>query len=567
MKEQQHFKHTDNGFLCPICSKTFKNIRMHLNNSKDCSSKVDMDHFSTMYTTINAAARKEYLKIKKQEQRTHKKEEDENSYNRKHAAEIQARRVKKKEEDENAYNHKRAAEKQARRIQQKEEDEEAYKSKRAEEKQRKEAKVDERQRRKNFCRAVAFGPIFICSCCHRRLFENGVTKITDHFKEKIDQMNKVPYSTVIPAGQERYVRIILDGSSQLSGFYICHTCKGSLLKGKLPAMAVQNGLHLTKLPDDCQLTELENNLIAQNINFQYIYQLPKSRWGATKKQMISVPVSQDVVLDTINQLPRLPKDAGLIPVNLKRKMEYQNPHKKELIDPEKILRVLKILKESDNPYYQFCDDLNIDSYKEKCREQDKEGYKLLFEAEKICENSSDRNPKSTSKEQENDLKILKESNISFSKFCDDFNIDFFKDKCREPDKEGNKDKLLFDAEKNAETRSDRESLVTSTGSENDEVINEGIANEVSDTFGNGEENEQEFDLGIVKVTCCSQEDKQIIYIVREDGNYIQVTLRLGVEEVIEATNIENEDEILEAVNLVMKQIIIEAEAAGFNDTM
>ena len=88
MEEQQHFKQSENGFLCPICSKAFKNIRMHLNNSKDCSSKLDMDHFSTMYTIINAAARKGYLKNKKQEQRMQKKEEDENAYNCKHAAEI-----------------------------------------------------------------------------------------------------------------------------------------------------------------------------------------------------------------------------------------------------------------------------------------------------------------------------------------------------------------------------------------------------------------------------------------------------------------------------------------------
>ena len=130
-------------------------------------------------------------------------------------------------------------------------------------------------------------------------------------------------------------------------------------------MAVQNGLQLAKLDDDCQLTELENNLIDQVLNFQYIYQLPNSRWGATKKQMISVPVSQDTVRETIEQLQRLPKDAGLIPVNLKRKMEYNNSHKRELIDPDKAMRVLQILKESGHPFYQFCEDPNIDTYKDR----------------------------------------------------------------------------------------------------------------------------------------------------------------------------------------------------------
>ena len=75
--------------------------------------------------------------------------------------------------------------------------------------------------------------------------------------------------------------------------------------------------------------------------------------------MISVPVSQETVQETVNQLPKLPKDAELVPVNLKRKKEYKNNHKKELINPEKVLKVLQILKSSGHPYYQFCEDLNI----------------------------------------------------------------------------------------------------------------------------------------------------------------------------------------------------------------
>ena len=118
-------------------------------------------------------------------------------------------------------------------------------------------------------------------------------------------------------------------------------------------MAVQNDLQLSDLPEDSQLTELENNLIAQIINFQYIYQLPNSRWGATKKQMISVPVSQDTVLEVVSQLPRLPKDSGLIPVNLKRKKECTNAHTKKLMDPGQIVRCLQHLKNSGHPFYQF----------------------------------------------------------------------------------------------------------------------------------------------------------------------------------------------------------------------
>ena len=125
--------------------------------------------------------------------------------------------------------------------------------------------------------------------------------------------------------------------------------------GKLPSMSVKNGLQLRVV--DESLTELENNLIALNINFQYIFLMQKSRWAATKKQMISVPVEPETVKNTLLQLPRPPKDAGLIEVGLKRKQEYDRCHRKEYIDPEKIYRALQNLKKCGHPYYQFYDDL------------------------------------------------------------------------------------------------------------------------------------------------------------------------------------------------------------------
>ena len=149
-----------------------------------------------------------------------------------------------------------------------------------------------------------------------------------------------------------------------------------MMRGKIPAMATMNGLQLAPIDENLKLTELENNLIAQNINFQYIFCLKKSRWAATKKQMISVPVAVDTVINTIEQLPRLPRQAGLIPVNLKRKKMYKNSHKTEYIDPDKIFRVLKHLKKCGNPYYKFYDDFQ--SYKARCKEQDNQGHQLIF---------------------------------------------------------------------------------------------------------------------------------------------------------------------------------------------
>ena len=372
--EDHHFQYSDEGITCPFCSKIIKNVLMHFQRSQTCGEKIDMGHFEVMHQVISAVNRKTKMRINKQRQRDLKRETNEESFREERKLEKQRERNLKRETNEESFRKEMKLEKQ-------------------EQRRKKVENTDKQTRLRNFNRAVLFGPIFICSCCHRKLFENGVTKIKDHLKESCDKKKEGLYRTIIPENQKHYVHIVLNGSDNLSGYYICHTCKSSMLKGKMPAMAVQNGLQLTPIPEGCQLTELENNLIAQVINFQYIFRLPKSRWGATKKQMISVPVSPETVMETVSQLPRLPKDAGLIQVNLKRKMEYDRSHKKELIDPAKIERVMNVLKTSGHPYYQYSDDFNIDTYKKQCKEEDEAGYQLLFDTE-----DSSRSDKKNDKE-------------------------------------------------------------------------------------------------------------------------------------------------------------------------
>ena len=46
------------------------------------------------------------------------------------------------------------------------------------------------------------------------------------------------------------------------------------------------------------------------------------------------------------------------------------------MNPDKIMRVLHLLKIFGHPYYQFFDDIN--SYEIRCKEQDERGHQLLF---------------------------------------------------------------------------------------------------------------------------------------------------------------------------------------------
>ena len=172
---------------------------MHLNNSKTCAAKLDMIHFDKSYEMANKNARKEYSKIKKKEYRKNKKEThkkvsaDEKKENRREYIKDKVKEYLKNQRENN---------------------EDALKKAMAEEKakQRKEsaANTDELTRRRNFMRATLFGPIFICSCCHCKHFENAVTKVTENFNAKL-AAKKVPYSLAIPPKQEVQVNILLNG--------------------------------------------------------------------------------------------------------------------------------------------------------------------------------------------------------------------------------------------------------------------------------------------------------------------------------------------------------------------
>ena len=156
--------------------------------------------------------------------------------------------------------------------------------------------------------------------------------------------------------------------------YLCKTCSGKLKNGNVPAMAVANGLQLNH-PDRPVLTELENNLISHNINFQKVVLLPTSRMAANKGRMISVPVGPEDIMNTVKQLPRLPTEAGVVPIKLKRKKEYKSHEKSEMIRPEQIFLALRYLRKAGHRDYQFYDEK--DAYLARCKIKDQRGLRLL----------------------------------------------------------------------------------------------------------------------------------------------------------------------------------------------
>ncbi len=100
---------------------------------------------------------------------------------------------------------------------------------------------------------------------------------------------------------------------------------------------------------------------------------------ATKNKIVNIPIFEQDIKDTMRSLPRTLNEAGIIPVQLKRKLEYKNDHRKEYVSVPKLEAALKTLKDMGHPHYEFVDaDTFADQLKDRCEKKDHQGFNFLF---------------------------------------------------------------------------------------------------------------------------------------------------------------------------------------------
>ena len=112
----------------------------------------------------------------------------------------------------------------------------------------------------------------------------------------------------------------------------------------MPPLSQMNGLLCEGIPSALKLNDLEMTLIAKSILFMKIYTLPKSQWSAVKDQTVHIPLENDDVLKTLNNissLPRNPENAGIIALALKRKVSFKNTVLHSYINVEKLYKALR----------------------------------------------------------------------------------------------------------------------------------------------------------------------------------------------------------------------------------
>ena len=120
----------------------------------------------------------------------------------------------------------------------------------------------------------------------------------------------------------------------------------------MPSISVSNGLSVDPIPEELQITDLEEQFIARCLIFMKVIRLPKSRMHAVKDHIINVPMTEDDISKTVSSLPRALDASGLLPVKLKRKMDMKTYHVEEFVKPLRCIDAVKKLKEIGNPFYQ-----------------------------------------------------------------------------------------------------------------------------------------------------------------------------------------------------------------------
>ena len=240
--------------------------------------------------------------------------------------------------------------------------------------------VDASKRLQKFNNANRFGPVFVCSCCHQKLYESDVEALTEEIEVTIKEKTPGLFEKCIPDPARTKPQIIIKENGKtvpgiLPEYYICKSCKRSLLSGKIPKLSSTNNLQVDDIPPGMELSELEANMIAKSLIFQKIHKKPKSRWAGTHDRMINIPIYDEDILRTVEKLPRTPTEASIISVKLKRKMGYKGHHTEQIIDSRKVFKYLNFLKESGHPSNGSFEKIEI--FERRCEEEDPEGFLLI----------------------------------------------------------------------------------------------------------------------------------------------------------------------------------------------
>ena len=183
---------------------------------------------------------------------------------------------------------------------------------------------------KQFHADISIGPLYVCSCCHQTWFRKSVSMLKN---------------THISAESRR--QYCTDFTSVGNEEWICHTCLSALRESKPPKLSAANGMKWPEKPQELNLHQLEERLIALRIPFMQIRELPRGGQYSLKGNVINVPVD---IQPTINCLPRPMDENFTVAIQLKKKLSYKKVDFKENVRPLRVLSALHWLMKNSELY-------------------------------------------------------------------------------------------------------------------------------------------------------------------------------------------------------------------------
>ena len=167
-------------------------------------------------------------------------------------------------------------------------------------------------------------------------------------------------------------------------FYVCYSCKISIDKNQEPRRCQKEILGLLGFPDSLmeevskvctpwndkeaqenkhiELNRLEDHLLKLAIPFIRIGHLPRGRYFQLKGNLIMVSAN---LADSMKKI--LPLEQNLLPVSLKRKLQYGGHYIKEYIDRPKVQTYLNWYRLHNHLFEDIeYDEKRIDTFEEEC---------------------------------------------------------------------------------------------------------------------------------------------------------------------------------------------------------
>ena len=195
----------ENKAECPMCERKFKQLVQHIKQSKQCVAIIDFDKFKDEYKAFaNRRRKNKWYKEKGkterlskleanavgiQKQRKRRLEADVKKVHLIEASHTREQRDKRLNNNAKTVHHIEAS--QTREHRNKRLNANAKKVHRIEaaNKQKQitneKQKITEADRLRKYRRAVLFGPIFVCSCCHVKHFESNVALLDNNLEGKL----------------------------------------------------------------------------------------------------------------------------------------------------------------------------------------------------------------------------------------------------------------------------------------------------------------------------------------------------------------------------------------------